>query len=322
MEDLISVVVPVYNAEKYLKSCIESIINQTYTNLDIILVDDGSTDSSGKICDEYAENDRRINVIHKTNGGNGDARNAGLAQVKGQWIVCMDNDDVLHRRQVEILLRIAKDKAADIVVGGYRAIENDEIPIDDTISEEAIRNAELLNDKHLYDDEFIKKRTMILFTPWSKLYRKETFDNIKYPAKSKHDDAWTTWKIYENAKKVAFISEPLYYWRKNPDSFGRGTFDVSHFEGIDAYKEQLEYFYNIGKQRYVEIVFAEYTEMFFWCYNRMVENNIELELLMPYLEYMRSHLKYLKITHSLGVKQWVKYRYLAYYKIPKILNVN
>lgn len=316
---MVSIIVPVYNAEKYLKKCIESIINQTYRNIDIILVDDGSTDNSGKICDEYAKGDYRINVIHKSNGGNGDARNVGLTQVKGQWIVCMDNDDVLHKRQVEILLKIAKNKEADIVVGGYRAIENDENPQDDIVSEEAIGNAEVLGDRHLYDDEFIKKRSMILTTPWSKIYSKDIFNDIKYPTKSKHDDTWTTWKTYEKAKKVAFIPEPLYYWRKNPDSFGRGKFDISHFDGMDAYKEQIEYFHNAKKQRYVEIVFASYTEMFFWCYNRMRENNMDLTLLKPYLEYMRKRLSYLKLTKSLGLEQWAKYRYLVYYKIPQII---
>lgn len=318
MEDLVSIIVPVYNAEKYLEKCLDSIVNQTYKILDIILVDDGSTDNSGAICEKYQENDKRVRVIHKKNGGNGDARNTGLKHAKGKWIAWVDNDDMIHARQIELLLTIAEAKNADIVVGGYRAIENTELPEDKIISENTEEKAEVLSDKHLYDDEFIKKRSMILTTPWSKIYKRELYEGIQYPGRSRHDDTWTTWKIYEKAKKVVFIDEPLYYWRNNPDSFSR-VFDISHFTGIDAYAEQLEYYYIAGKQRYVEIVFAEYMEMFFWCYNRIRENGMDCSLLQPYLNYMRRHVNYIKLTKSMGFFMWLKYRYLIFYKIPHIL---
>lgn len=113
MQDLVSVVVPVYNAQKYLQSCVDSIINQTYRNLEIILVDDGSTDQSGMICDEYARKDERIKVIHKENGGNGDARNTGYQQATGKWLVMADNDDLLHPQQIEILLNVENESEAN-----------------------------------------------------------------------------------------------------------------------------------------------------------------------------------------------------------------
>jgi glycosyltransferase involved in cell wall biosynthesis len=319
MADLVSVIIPIYNAEKYLKSCIESVTNQTYTNLEIILVDDGSTDNSGEICDNYAKKDDRIHVIHKPNGGNGDARNAGLDYAHGWWIVCADNDDILNTRQIEILLNVAKKKNADIAVGGYKAIGDDVETIDDVLDDEMVNKTEVLNDSHLYDDKFIEKCSMILTTPWSKIYRKEMFDGVRYPLKSKHDDTWTTWKTYEKAKRVTFTPAPLYYWRQNPDSFGKGVFDESHFDGIDAYIEQLEYYHKARKQRYVEIVFAEFTQDIFWCYNRMKEYDLDTTSLRKYHKYMRKHLNYIKLTKSLGLKQWLRYRYLAYYKIPKII---
>jgi hypothetical protein len=214
---------------------------------------------------------------------------------------------------------VAKKENADIAVGWYKAIDDDVEAIDDVIDDEMVSQTEVLNDSHLYDDKFIEKRSMILTTPWSKIYRKEMFDGIRYPLKSKHDDTWTTWKTYEKAKRVTFTPVPLYYWRQNPDSFGKGAFDETHFDGIEAYIDQLEYFNSAKKQRYVEIVFAEFTQDIFWCYNRMMENDMDVTLLKPYLEYMRKHLGYLKITKSLGLKQWVRYRYLVYYKIPKLL---
>lgn len=318
MEDLVSVVVPVYNSEKYLEACLESIVNQTYRKLDIILVDDGSSDSSGNICEKYAQKDSRITVIHKKNGGNGDARNEGYKHTKGKWLVMVDNDDLLHLQQIEILLRVAKENEADVVIGNYRAISDDEIPEKNTITDEVYKRTEVLTLAHLDNNEFIQKRSMILTTPWSKIWKKSLYENILFPQKSKHDDTWTTWKAYEKAKRVVFVDEVLHYWRNNPESFGR-VFDLSHLEGIDAYAEQLDYFIREKKQKYVGIVFAEYTEMFFWCYNRMKENNLEMTPLQPYLKYMREHIKYIKITKNVSFYLWIKYRYLVYYKIPKLL---
>lgn len=319
MEDLVSVIVPVYNTEKYLRKCIDSIVEQTYTNLDIILVDDGSTDASGVICDEYAGKDSRIRVIHKENEGNGQARNTGLNYTEGGYILWVDSDDMIHRKQVEVLLSIAKEKNADIVVGGYCAISDGEEPKDQTIADGIYDNAEVLSDSHLYDDGFIKKRSMILTVPWCKICKRELYDHVRYPHKRIHLDTWTTWKLYENSQKVVFVAEPLYYWRNNPDSLTRRKFDLSHFSGIEAYREQLEYYHTAGRQRYVEIVFDEYVNDIFWCYNRMKESDMDPSPLKPYWQYMKKHVGYIKLTRSIGIKNWLRYRYLAYYKIPKLL---
>ncbi len=319
MGDLVSVIVPVYNSEKYLRNCVDSIVNQTYQKLDIILVDDGSTDSSGAICDEYARNDSRVHVFHKRNGGNGDARNAGLDQAKGQWVVMSDNDDILHKRQIEVLLAAAVEKNADIAVGWYRPFEIDELPHDEDIRADFLNNAEILTDRHLLDDSFIQKHSMILTVPWSKICKRELYEGIRYPQKSRHDDTWTTWKLYEKAGKTVFMPIVLHYWRNDPNSFGRSKFDTTHFEALDAYKEQIEYFYKGKRQRYVEITFAEYTQTIFWCYNRMKESDMAVSQLRPYWEYMKKHVGYMRLTQSLGFKQWLRYRYLVWYKIPKLI---
>lgn len=319
MEDLVSVIVPVYNSEKYLKDCVESIINQTYRNLEIILVDDGSTDTSGAICDRHAKNDSRVHVIHKQNGGNGDARNAGLKIATGQWITMSDNDDIFHKRQIEVLLSAAIDKNADIAVGWYRPFDIHEVPQDEEIEDNFLNKVETLSDKHLYNDAFIQKRSMILTVPWSKICKREMYHNVWYPAKSRHDDTWTTWKLYEHANKVVFIPIILHYWRDDPNSFGRRKFDTTHFDGMDAYRAQIEYFRKQGRQRYVEITFASYMEMFFWCYNRMKESEMDVMTLRPYWQYMKKNIGYVKLTKSLGLKQWLRYRYLAWYRIPQLI---
>lgn len=319
VEDLVSVIVPIYNTEKYLRECVDSIVNQTYERLDIILVDDGSTDASGKICDEYAKKDNRIHVIHEENGGNGRARNAGLENIKGQWIIWVDSDDMIHQRQIEVLLTVAKEKKADIAVGGYKAVSDNEKPEDREITAPILDKTEVLSEQHLYDQNFLKERSMVLTVPWCKICKRELYNNVRYPEKRIHLDTWTTWKLYENARKVAFIPEPLYYWRNNPNSLSRRRFDASHFSGIDAYREQLEYYYKVKRQRYVEIVFDEYVNDIFWCYNRMMEADMDPVPLKPYWQYMKKHMGYIKLTKSVGLRNWLRYRYLAYYKIPKLI---
>lgn len=317
--DLVSVIVPVYNSEKYLKDCVDSILNQTYHNLDILLVDDGATDTSGSICDEYARSDSRVRVIHKINGGNGDARNVGLREAKGRWIVMADHDDILHKRQIEVFHTVAVDKGADIVVGWYRPFQANEVPHDEDIEAGFQDRAEVLSDKHLFDDRFIQEHSMILRVPWSKMCKRKLYEGIQFPNKSQHDDTWTTWKLYEKSTRTAFVPVVLHYWRNTPGSFGRQKFDISHFDGIDAYKEQLEYFHREKRQRYVEIVFASYVEMFFWCYNQMKELEMDTTLLGPYWNYMKERLGYMVLTKSLGLKQWMRYRYLVWYKIPRLI---
>ena len=126
MEELISVVVPVYNVEKYIDKCINSIINQTYKNLEIILVDDGSPDNCGNICDEYAKKDNRIIVIHKENGGVSSARNIGIKNAKGKWITFVDSDDWIENDYVEKLSKIGIQNKAEVVLCGYNRINNND----------------------------------------------------------------------------------------------------------------------------------------------------------------------------------------------------
>ena len=122
MEDLISVVVPIYNVENYIKKCVDSILSQTYKNLEIILVDDGSPDNCPQICDEYAQKDNRIKVIHKENGGLSDARNAGIDISKGKFITFIDSDDYIEKDYVEVLYNSIKENASDMAIGSHKAI--------------------------------------------------------------------------------------------------------------------------------------------------------------------------------------------------------
>lgn len=209
--DLISIIIPVYKVEKYLEKCIESVLKQTYTNLQIILVDDGSPDNCGKICDEYAKKDPRIEVIHKVNGGLSDARNVGIAKTKGKYIGFVDSDDYIKEDMYEILINLIKEYDADVsicnlydVIDGKEYIRNNENGIQEYSRLEILK--EVLLDKNIQS------------YAWNKLYKKELFDEIKYPIGKKYEDIGTTFYVFEKCNKIVVTSEPEYYYLKRSDS--------------------------------------------------------------------------------------------------------
>ena len=201
--DLVSVVVPVYNVQDYVFKCLESLAKQSYKNLEIIVVDDGSTDDSGKICDEFAKSDERVKVYHKKNGGLSDARNYGIKKSKGQFVGLVDSDDFVDENFIQEMIVAMKDNDADIVVCGF----NKEIPKPMVVSgKEATK-------KLLIEQENID------IVAWNKLYKKSLFlDNgIWYPLGMKHEDALTTYKLLAAAQRVVYIDKSLYHYveRKN-----------------------------------------------------------------------------------------------------------
>lgn len=209
--DLISIIIPVYKVEKYLEKCIESVLKQTYTNLQIILVDDGSPDNCGKICDEYAKKDPRIEVIHKVNGGLSDARNVGIAKAKGKYIGFVDSDDYIKEDMYEILINLIKEYDADVsicnlydVIDGKEYIRNNENGIQEYSRLEILK--EVLLDKNIQS------------YAWNKLYKKELFDEIKYPIGKKYEDIGTTFYVFEKCNKIVVTSESEYYYLKRSDS--------------------------------------------------------------------------------------------------------
>lgn len=210
-KDLISVIIPVYKVEEYLEKCIESVLKQTYTNLQIILVDDGSPDNCGKICDEYAKKDPTIEVIHKVNGGLSDARNVGIAQAKGKYIGFVDSDDYIKEDMYEILINLIKEYDADVsicnlydVIDGKEYIRNNENGIQEYSRLEILK--EVLLDKNIQS------------YAWNKLYKKELFDEIKYPIGKKYEDIGTTFYVFEKCNKIVVTSKPEYYYLKRSDS--------------------------------------------------------------------------------------------------------
>lgn len=240
MNDLISVIIPVYNVEKYLEKCIKSVINQTYTNLEIILVDDGSTDNSGNFCDIYAKKDSRIVVLHKQNGGLSDARNNGIEIATGQFITFVDGDDYVDHMIISQLYESIKKYDCEIATCRYRCIwentEEQNISIEpETISlpldaETALKN--MLYQKYTTN------------SAWCKLYDLKLFSNIRYPVGHNYEDLGTTYKLFAKSDRVVLNNFVGYFYLQRDKSIMRSKFDAKRIDGLMFAKKQLEFIDN------------------------------------------------------------------------------
>lgn len=210
MKELISVIVPVYNVQKYLEKCIESILSQTYKNIEIILIDDGSTDNSGKICDECVERDSRIRVIHQKNKGLSAARNRGIECSKGKYIVFIDSDDYIHNRMIEILYQAIIENHAELAICDFKYVyeyNKDEKEIVSPIQNEVLNNNEVI-------EKLFEKNAWYYIVAWNKLYKKELWDNIRFPVGYIHEDEAVIHHILIKCKKVVTVKQKLYYYRQ------------------------------------------------------------------------------------------------------------
>lgn len=204
---LVSVVVPVYNVRQYLEACVKSVQKQSDPNWELILVDDGATDGGGELCDELAAAEKRIRVIHKTNGGLSDARNAGLQQAAGEYITFLDSDDLLDARAIEKLLTVCVETNADVAIGQMRSF-TEEIP---KIGENAEPRHEVLSSQDALRRMFLHRG--IEHAAWGKLYRRECWKTIKFPKGLLYEDYATVYPVIAQCRTVAVCYEPLYYYR-------------------------------------------------------------------------------------------------------------
>ena len=203
---IISIVVPIYMVEQYLPRCIESLINQTYGNIEIILVDDGSPDKCGVICDEYAVKEKRITVVHKANGGLSDARNAGISIAKGDYLLFVDSDDWLEPDACESCLKVAKEHNADIVTFGVKQIWGKKKII---LSKFGLKGEVPASDAIKGIIYQIHENGIFNYA-WNKLYSKELFSEIRYPVGKVAEDQDTTYKLFHLAKSIWVCEKHLY----------------------------------------------------------------------------------------------------------------
>lgn len=270
MLDLISVIVPIYNVEMYLERCIQSIQNQTYTNLEIILVDDGSPDKCGEICDRYAALDDRIKVIHKANGGLADARNCGIDIATGEYIAFVDSDDFIHPQMYEKLAEVIKLQQADVVISSWKKVRQNEQICFEKIS--GTTDIKLLDRDDIQSSYFEQPDSRITYTvAWNKLYRRTCFEEQRFPKGKLHEDEFVTFKILYNADKVAYIPDELYFYLVRDVSI-MGKFSVKRFDIFDAYIEKLDFYICKGEYELAGKMFLMSIHMLMQ-YSEWIEKN-------------------------------------------------
>ena len=225
---LITVIVPAYKVETYLPICVESIISQTYKNIEIILVDDGSPDQCGAICDEYALKDNRIRVLHKENGGLSSARNAGMKVMKGKFVTFIDSDDYVGPFYVEHLFDALKKANADLAVSWFAEVnEGDKI---DTSGKENLSGYEKLNQKQSF--QHLLYQDGIETSAWGKLYKSDLIGGILYPEGKLYEDIPVTSQYILKSKSVALIRNVDYYYLQRKASIQYQSFNLKKMDGI------------------------------------------------------------------------------------------
>lgn len=232
---LISVIVPVYNVEPYLRRCVDSILRQTYRNLEILLIDDGSTDGSGTICDEYARQDARVRVIHQKNQGQAAARNHGIDQEKGGYLSFVDSDDFIEERMLETLYRDAAEAGVMLAAAGFRKVSD---AVAFSAPTEGI-GPEIMSGKEAIDSLLLSEE--IGDFPWNKLYDRRLFDGVRYPEGYIFEDLGTTYRLVERCPRISFRREALYNYYQRADSTLNQTKKLRFYENK----------FDMGYSRYV-----------------------------------------------------------------------
>ena len=242
---LISVVVPVYKVEAFLDRCVESIRAQSYSRLEIVLVDDGSPDRCPALCDAWAARDERIRVLHKENGGLSDARNRGMELVTGDYVLFVDSDDYLAPDAVEYLLSLLESGETDLAVGGYRIVHGSDEVFSGQTEGEPLRFSPEEACLALMGYHY----TMPLVTAWGKLIPAEIVRANPFPKGRLHEDEATTFRYYDQCRGVVLGGREIYAYYQNPGSITHTPTERNRRDALLAFEEQVAYFGERGEER-------------------------------------------------------------------------
>lgn len=236
-DPIVSVIVPIYNVEHYLQRCIDSIREQTYKQLEIILVDDGSPDDCGRICDYNTKLDVRIVAIHKENGGLSSARNAGLDIAKGEYVAFVDGDDTIHPKFIEALTELCTYYECDIAQCDYLTVAEgfSKLPLN------TLQSIKIYNGRQALYEQCCTKNAAQYTIACNKVYRKELFQNIRYPLGKIHEDEFTTYLLLWKAERIAITNQYMYYYLQRVASIMGTTFSAKRLDALEAFQERLEF---------------------------------------------------------------------------------
>ncbi len=306
----LSVIVPVYKVEKYLSRCVDSILNQTYQDFEILLVDDGSPDNCGKMCDEYAKKDNRIFVIHQKNGGLSSARNTGInwfyEQDRSNYITFLDSDDWLHPDYLKTLMNGITETNVKISVCNYKRVTA-EIPHE---------NYNNINFELTSPEDFLVNHSWQYNYAWGKLYHKSVFDDVRYPIGKNFEDTFTTYKLLHKCEKIAYTELQLYYYLLNEQGISRSPWKPSELVIFDAMQEQLQFYKEKGLQKAFEKEFQLFVNHHAYQIVRIKENKNDLKKNKATLKEIKKTLRnYLKENKAIFNVHNMTYSYESAYPV-------
>ena len=307
MGELISVIIPIYNVEKYLKECIDSVIAQTYKNIEIILVDDGATDQSGEICDQYAVKDQRIKVIHKVNGGLSDARNAGIDAAIGRYYSFIDGDDFIESDMLETLYCSIVQNKADISVCNIKRIYEDG----------EIESFYEPTDNEIVLEELDRFKTLNQPSVCNKMFSAYLFKSTRFIKGKYYEDTFIYHELLYLAEKVVLTGKIGYWYRERRESIlGYGKYTDRYFDFIDAVYTRMSFLMNYKIQPYgYEACLSFYVAVSNAEKNIRKTDNNRLKFKRVYQEYETVY-RYLIDSRNIGLKQKIRLVMLKY--VPKL----
>ena len=284
--DLISIVVPIYNVEKYLKKCVYSLINQTYKNIEILLIDDGSTDTCPSICDEIEKEDTRVRVIHQKNMGLSGARNTGIKKAIGHYIMFVDSDDSVELECVETLYNlILKEGTSISVCGRYYEFED---------GSKKCKYSEIFNKKYDFESAIEEMNIFYYFdmSAWGKLYKKELFNNIEFPVGKLSEDYFVMYKLFKMAGTISYTSKPLYNYLQRQNSISKSK--KINFDFIEAAKCQMVDLENYSERLKV-ITHVAYASSCLTIVDFYIKQSVKCpkEKIIQYRNIIKDNLKYI-----------------------------
>lgn len=283
---VISIIVPVYKVEKYLKRCVDSILEQTFRDFELILVDDGSPDQCGRICETYAEKDGRIIVLHRKNGGLSAARNTGLdwmfANSESSYVTFIDSDDWIHPLYLETLLGVIEKNNTGVSVAGFQRM--------DEYQADTIDKLYRFPEEVMGAEDFFLNHEWNFNYAWGKLYRREYFRHVRYPVGKNFEDTFTTYKVLFAGKTVAFIDFPLYYYFYNTEGISHSLWNPSELVVMEGIREQIRFYKENGFSRALEKEKQLYVNHHAYQICRIRANTAELKKNRKYIKVLRKEM--------------------------------
>lgn len=269
----ISVIVPIYKVEKYLKKCVDSILCQSYSNLEIILVDDGSPDGCADICDEYATNDDRIRVIHKNNGGLSSARNAGLDVANGELICFVDSDDYIELDMMDKMKKRMDKDFSDIVVCSTRGVDESNI-----ITFESKWNKDDCFNQDAFWSNLYTNSMGLGTTAWGKLYKKELFAEVRFDEGKLHEDEYILHKIIDQCSKISVMEDVFYNYLERTGSITNVQYSQKNYDKIYALIDRTHYFNKTNRYDMAAKTCSHIMIQYMIIYNNLEKNSINDEV--------------------------------------------